>query len=181
MVWTFMKRKQHRRYGHAVSFDNASSFSDSEISVDDYPSASAKPKVTPKSANEAKSKRGQHVTFSDVQTRHYRRILGDNPYAVVPLSLGWEIEGVTQETVDEHEARVSQSRDYRLAQKIQRLERDNREALLRRAGYSKDQVQLEERRRRAVMLLEWTYRQNRDECVVYGCEHGMMLFKRYIM
>lgn len=174
-----MKRKHHRirRYDDSVSIDGSLSFSDSEIPVDDYPSASADSKLAAKTASERTTKR-LHVTFSDVQTRHYYRVLGDNPNTKVPLSLGWDVESTTLETVDEHDARVS---GYKGDRTFQRLQRDEREALLRHAGYNMDQVQVEERRRRVLLLLEWTYRQNREESAVFGCLHGPTLFKRYIM
>jgi hypothetical protein len=170
MVWTFIKRK-HRF--DSVAIEGSASFSDSEIPVDDY-----KPKAIAVNLGKSNDKR---VAFSDVETRRHKRVVGDNPYTEVPLALGWEHETTQRETVEEHQARQLSRPEYKDAQKILPLERNEREALLRGAGYSNEKIQLEERRRRIQLLLEWTYRQNREESTVYGCARGPILFKRYIM
>jgi hypothetical protein len=175
MVWTFMKRKD--RFD-AVAIEGSASFSDSEIPVDDHAASNLKASAIAASQCKNNDKR---VVFSHVEFRLYKRVIGDNPYTEVPLALGWEYEAARRQPVEEHQERQLSRPEYKDAQMILPLERGEREALLLGAGYTKERIRLEERRRRIQLLLEWAYRQNREESTVYGCCRGPILFKRYIM
>lgn len=175
MVWRLLKKK-HNKFD-AIS--ESSSFSEAEISVDGYNSG-AKGQVAVEAKATTAAVKHRRVSFADVEVRHYRLIVGDNPYTEVPLSLGWEYDDSRHATLDEFEAHHSAG-DYKNAQLMEPLEVAERQARLRRAGYTNDQIRREERRRRVLLLLEWTYRHNREENAIYTCPHGPIMFKRYIM
>jgi len=124
-----------------------------------------------------------NVSFSDVEVRRHRLILGDNPYCEFPLGLDWEHDDQPEiMPIDRYEETRNSTRpDYTYAQDMEPLDITERQARLRRAGYTNEQLLTEERRRRVTMLIEWTYRQNRDEAVVFSAPNGANMFKHYIM
>lgn len=137
-------------------------------------------KVAPATVVAVKKKpRVTRVRFDDVSVRRYRLIVGDNPYSEVPLALDWAHTNTEHLTVDAFEK--NKADDCVCAKDLEPLDLNQRQIRLRQVGYTIDRIRQEERRRRISQLMEWAYRQNRDEAAVYSCPNGAVLFKRYIM
>lgn len=179
MAWHMLRRM--RKLDKVAS---SSSLSDAEIKVDEASLTNKKNShnrvdvsVT---EDESSCPNKPLVTFSDVHVRRYRLIVGDNPYCEVPLALDWdhgESQVISVDSYDEQHEKLT----YVFAQDMEPLNREEREARLRRVGYSNERIRQEERRRRVVLLLEWTFRRNREEAEPFTAPNGAEMFKRYIM
>lgn len=172
MAWNLFRKT--RRLDKVAS---SSSLSDAELRVEDAPSSLLKSGTASATTNPVNK---STVSFTDVEVRHYKLIVGDNPFVEVPLSLDWDYDESQLVSVDEFEERHSRD-DYIHAQDMEPLDLSVRQVILRGVGYSNMQIRAEERRRRVILLMEWAYRHNREEPCVYSCANGPVLFRRYIM
>ena len=125
----------------------------------------------------------QHsVRFSDVEIRPYRIILGDNAWTDLPLGLDWEYDDPQRVTVqDFEESQHFRDGAYKSANDYEPLTAPERYARLRRAGYTDLQIRKLNRRRKIELVMEWAYRQNRDEPTPSPCLNGHVYFGRYVM
>jgi hypothetical protein len=122
----------------------------------------------------------KNVQFSDVHVRVYNRILGDNPYVEIPLSIGWEYAVEEPSSVEEHEVRQFQP-DYVKANDMEPLEQNERIQKLVSVGIPKEVIRREERRRKIQIVKEWTYRMDPKDVTPCTCHYGQILIQRYLM
>jgi len=182
MAWQMLLKKMRKLDKEGSS----SSLSDeAEMHVDHavHKKKPAKPQVETQSVCAAVPlRKPRKVSFKDVETRHYKLILGDNPFTEVPLGLGWEYgEESDCCTVDEHEERNQSNGAYVHAQYMEPMDVSSRQARLRSVGYSREQIRKEERMRRITVLQEWAYRCNREDSVICTVPNGAAMFKHYIL
>lgn len=122
----------------------------------------------------------KNVQFADVHVRVYNRILGDNPYVEIPLSIGWEYTAEEPSPVEEHEIRQFEP-DYVKANDMEPLEQAERMQKLVSAGIPKEVIQREERRRKIQIVKEWIYRMDPKDTTPCTCHYGQVLIQRYLM
>jgi hypothetical protein len=123
----------------------------------------------------------KNVHFSDVEVRIYNRILGDNPYVEIPLSIGWKYTSEETLPVDEHEARQFQA-DYLNAKNMEPMEEvAQRMEKLLSAGIPKEVIQRDERRRKIQIVKEWLYRNDPKDTTPCTCHYGQILIQRYLI
>jgi hypothetical protein len=122
----------------------------------------------------------KNVQFADVHVRVYNRILGDNPYVEIPLSIGWEYTAEEPSSVEEHEVRQFEP-DYVKANDMEPLEQAERMQKLVSVGIPKVVIQREERRRKIQIVKEWTYRMDPKDTTPCTCHYGQILIQRYLM
>jgi len=82
-----------------------------------------KTKTTTDSAASAsvsvKPVRAKKVSFANVTTRHYDLILGDNPHCKYPLSLGWDYQIESTQSVEDHQDVCQQAKEQAARDRIQ--------------------------------------------------------------
>jgi hypothetical protein len=120
------------------------------------------------------------VHFSDVHVRIYNRILGDNPYVEIPLSIGWEYSVEEPSSVEDHQARQFEP-DYANASGMEPMEQEERMQKLESVGIPKDVIRRGERRRKIQIVEEWTYRMDPTDVTPCTCHYGQILIQRYLM
>jgi hypothetical protein len=121
------------------------------------------------------------VRFSHADIRSYKLILGDNPFAEIPLGLDWDHSHAIQKSCDEMEARQHDDPHYVAAQHMETMTVEERVARLRQVGYTYHQIRNEERLRCITLVFEWAYRCNRDDAIAPPCPNGSILFRRYVI
>lgn len=121
----------------------------------------------------------KQVRFSDVQVRRYNRILGDNPYAEIPLAIGWLYSLESTSSVDKHEEHQLED-EYINAHHMEPLEIDQRIEKLLAVGLSRDSIYREERRRSLMIAQEWQFRIDPTDTTPCTCRHGKILIQRYL-
>lgn len=164
-----------------VSSSSSSSLSEAEIKVHNDESTQKRVRIAALT-NEATAatEQSKHVSFSFVEVRQHQLILGDNPYAEIPLGLGWDFNVTPPASVDEFEKEYHESPDYKIAKELEPLDLAERQSRLRGVGYTNEQIRQEERMRRINLVMEWAYRRNRGEPAA-TCPNGAVIFKRYVM
>jgi hypothetical protein len=122
----------------------------------------------------------KQVHFSDVNVRVYNRILGDNPYVEIPLSIGWEYSVEEPSSVEDHQARQFEP-DYANASGMEPMEQAERMQKLESVGIPKEVIRRGERRRKIQIVKEWTYRMDPADVTPCTCHYGQILIQRYLM
>jgi len=104
------------------------------------------------------------VSFTTVSVRNYELILGDNPEAEFPLSLGWDYdeESPTSVSVDEYDARHDRE-GYKNSKNFEPLSPTERKARLEAVGLPEALLMQQERSRRVRVILEFAYRCNQED------------------
>lgn len=124
------------------------------------------------------------VHFSDVAIRTHELIVGDNPYTLYSLSLGWRYSEIPPTPVDEYDAAHHEHSEYTRAQHMTPYTLEERQLRLRHVGYTKAQLLQAERRRKIQTILEWAYRRcrNRSDVADYPCPipQPNVFIERYI-
>lgn len=116
----------------------------------------------------------KHVSFSNVSTRLYPRILGDNPCSMLPLSIDWSYIQLPDEPVREDTLDVNTPSTC--AQTYEPLSTHERQVLLHQHGYSRRRLAALERQRRMTLLLEWDYRSSPEPF-----PNALLWLKRYVL
>jgi len=188
MAW-----QMFRRFRRLDKVSSSSSLSDSEINVEEVDTSKISKNKLDNHKNEldttvnadvsSTTLNKPSVSFSAVEIRRYKLIVGDNPYCEIPLGLDWDHDEEAEVIgLDDYENGRRETRPgYTYAQYMEPLDVAERLSRLRSVGYTNEQIRIEERRRRVALLLEWTYRQNREEAVVFTAPNGAHMFKKYIM
>lgn len=124
------------------------------------------------------------VSFTTVSVRNYELILGDNPEAEFPLSLGWDYdeESPSSVSVDEYDTRHDRE-GYKSAKNFEPLSPTERKARLEAVGLPEALLMQQERSRRVRVILEFAYRCNQEDPLYANARvHGaQVLFRRYIL
>jgi hypothetical protein len=177
-----------------IAHKGSSSSSDAEVSAHNdgkraksVPTKNLSDNITKSATTTSTSTGTQHlpkpkknVQFTDVHVRVYNRILGDNPYVEIPLSIGWEFTVEEPSSVEEHEVRQFEA-DYVKANDMEPLEQAERMQKLVSVGIPKVVIQREERRRKIQIVKEWTYRMDPKDTTPCTCHYGQILIQRYLM
>lgn len=117
--------------------------------------------------------------FSDVQVRHYSRVVGDDPSTEIPLALGWDYSVAETSPVDKHEERQLRN-SYINAHYIEPLEIDQRMQKLLAVGLTRAIILREERRRQIQIAQEWQFRIDPSDTTPCTVRHGQILIERYL-
>lgn len=98
------------------------------------------------SSTSASSRSNCQVCFEAVQIRHYAMDLGDNPSCTIgaPVTLGWEFEQEDEQDIDVYEFERRTQPRRTLRQLL--LNYYQRQAILKRVGYSDEELRQAERK-----------------------------------
>jgi hypothetical protein len=122
------------------------------------------------------------VRFTHVEIRSYKTMLGDNAFTDLPLGLDWDYAEGQRWSVEEFEQAVHfKEGTYKSANHYEPLTARERFWRLRLMGHSPSSIRTAERRRKIELVLEWAYRQNRDELTPSPCYNGYIFYKRYVI
>lgn len=134
------------------------------------------------SLNKTKVEKGssKNVTFNSVTVRNFNLILGDNDGCNVPLSIGWKWVESEPILVDIFDKMYHQDPDYVCAMKLEPLNLEERKQRLYSAGYSKQALLHEERRRRVQLAMEWANHQTKNNSHDCPSANTSFFIKRYL-
>jgi len=130
------------------------------------------------------------VRFSTTETRRHQLILGDNPYSTIPLGIGWTYaQGGPQavpplEDSDSQDVihREPQNPEHVCANEYEPLTLEERRARLLGVGYTEQQIQVEECRRKVQIAMEWAYRHDHpDTDIPCTIPNAAMVIRKYIV
>lgn len=190
MAWQWKNRK---RFNTVMAVkepfcSSSNSLSSAEMNVDEKMHKKTFPPAVHNRATGSQLRRSgsqrapPSVHFDHVEIRTYKTILGDNPFTDIPLALDWDYDEPQRWSVDEFEdAKHFKPDTYKSANDYEPLTTLERHARLLKMGQTKESIRNEERRRKVGLIMDWAYRQNRDELTPSPCYNGCIYFNRYVV
>lgn len=122
--------------------------------------------ITPRNAAK------KRVSFGTVSVQQHQLILGDCPFSDgYPISLDWRHAEPVTVSIDEYEHDHSD---------FDKLDMHDRQLRLRQMGYSRKDMQAQERKRKIILVEEWAFGDNKIDEPLFGLPMAKKLMQHYV-